>query len=56
MLEWGGVIVNSKTGGQHTTTEMESGHFPREGFGKAGYLRNIQIIDPRHFYLPIQLL
>jgi hypothetical protein len=56
MLEWGGVIVNSKTGGQHTTTEMESGHFPREGFRKAGYLRNIQIIDPRHFYLPIQLL
>jgi hypothetical protein len=22
MLEWGGVMVNSKTGGQHSTTEM----------------------------------
>ncbi|KAJ6751523.1 hypothetical protein OIU85_002001 [Salix viminalis] len=34
MIEWGGEIVDSRTGGQHTTTVMGSGHFPREGFRK----------------------
>ena len=45
MIEWGGEIVNSESDEQHTTTEMGSGHFPEEGFGKAGYFRNIQIVD-----------
>ncbi|KAJ6302129.1 hypothetical protein OIU77_016260 [Salix suchowensis] len=45
MIEWGGEIVDSRTGGEHTATGMGSGHFPREGFGKAGYFRNIQIVD-----------
>ncbi|KAF9666305.1 hypothetical protein SADUNF_Sadunf16G0215800 [Salix dunnii] len=45
MIEWGGEIVDSKTSGQHTATGMGSGHFPREGFGKASYFRNIQIVD-----------
>ncbi|KAH0884525.1 hypothetical protein HID58_060621 [Brassica napus] len=34
-IEWGGEVVNTKKDGQHTTTEMGSGHFPSEGFGKA---------------------
>ncbi|KAJ4843545.1 hypothetical protein Tsubulata_007961 [Turnera subulata] len=45
MIEWGGEVVNSESDGQHTTTQMGSGHFPEEGFGKAGYFRNIQIVD-----------
>ncbi|KAJ6299698.1 hypothetical protein OIU76_020638 [Salix suchowensis] len=45
MIEWGGEIVNSESDEQHTTTQMGSGHFPEEGFGKAGYFRNIQIVD-----------
>ncbi|GFZ02731.1 tRNA-splicing ligase [Actinidia rufa] len=45
MIEWGGEVVNSATDGQHTTTQMGSGHFPEEGFGKASYFRNIQIVD-----------
>ncbi|KAJ6424020.1 hypothetical protein OIU84_024905 [Salix udensis] len=45
MIEWGGEIVDSRTGGEHTTTGMGSGHFPREGFGKASYFRKIQIVD-----------
>ncbi|KAL3832882.1 hypothetical protein ACJIZ3_007618 [Penstemon smallii] len=45
MIEWGGEVVNSESDGQHTTTQMGSGHFPEEGFGKASYIRNIQIVD-----------
>lgn len=45
MVEWGGEVVNSESDGQHTTTQMGSGHFPNEGFSKASYVRNIQIVD-----------
>uniref|UniRef100_A0A7N0TXN6 Neprosin PEP catalytic domain-containing protein n=1 Tax=Kalanchoe fedtschenkoi TaxID=63787 RepID=A0A7N0TXN6_KALFE len=45
MIEWGGEVVNSAADGQHTTTQMGSGHFPNEGFGKASYFRNIQVVD-----------
>ncbi|WP_411024291.1 neprosin family prolyl endopeptidase, partial [Salmonella sp. s58953] len=42
LLTWGGEVVNLKTNGQHTTTEMGSGHFPSEGFGKASFFNGIQ--------------
>ncbi|WCJ19048.1 hypothetical protein M5689_001359 [Euphorbia peplus] len=45
MIEWGGEVVNSQSDGQHTTTQMGSGHFPGEGFGKSGYFKNIQVVD-----------
>eukprot|EP01018_Ginkgo_biloba_P032501 Gb_36043 [translate_table: standard] len=45
MIEWGGEVVNSEPDGQHTSTQMGSGHFPDEGFGKSSYFRNIQIVD-----------
>ncbi|WOL08874.1 hypothetical protein Cni_G17627 [Canna indica] len=45
MIQWGGEVVNSQLEGEHTSTEMGSGHFPEEGFGKASYFRNIQIVD-----------
>ncbi|KAH7665701.1 Neprosin domain-containing protein [Dioscorea alata] len=45
MIEWGGEVVNSDAGGQHTTTQMGSGHFPEDGFSKASYFRNIQVVD-----------
>ncbi|KAF5946563.1 hypothetical protein HYC85_016791 [Camellia sinensis] len=45
MIEWGGEVVNSASDGQHTTTQMGSGHFPGEGFGKSSYFRNIEIVD-----------
>ncbi|KAL8500661.1 hypothetical protein ACS0TY_020295 [Phlomoides rotata] len=45
MIEWGGEVVNSQSDGQHTTTQMGSGHFPEEGFGKSSYIRNIQVVD-----------
>ncbi|CAK9227767.1 unnamed protein product [Sphagnum troendelagicum] len=45
VLEWGGEVVNSEPGGQHTTTEMGSGQFAEAGFGEASYMRNIQFVD-----------
>ncbi|MQL96428.1 hypothetical protein Taro_029104 [Colocasia esculenta] len=45
MIQWGGEVVNSEPDGQHTSTEMGSGHFPQEGFSKASYFRNIHIVD-----------
>ncbi|XP_059449479.1 protein neprosin-like [Corylus avellana] len=45
MIEWGGEVVNSEADGQHTSTQMGSGHFPGESFGKASYFKNIQIVD-----------
>ncbi|KAK7278253.1 hypothetical protein RJT34_23279 [Clitoria ternatea] len=45
MVEWGGEVVNSRTNGQHTYTQMGSGHFAEDGFGKASYFRNLEIVD-----------
>ncbi|XP_078441854.1 protein neprosin-like [Wolffia australiana] len=45
MIEWGGEVVNLGENGVHTSTQMGSGHFPEEGFGKASYFRNIQTVD-----------
>ncbi|KAI3743007.1 hypothetical protein L1987_60708 [Smallanthus sonchifolius] len=45
LIEWGGEVVNTASDGQHTTTQMGSGEFPREGFTKASYFRNIQVVD-----------
>lgn len=45
MIEWGGEVVNSKPDNQHTETQMGSGHFPEEGFGRSSYFRNIQVVD-----------
>ncbi|KAD5802712.1 hypothetical protein E3N88_14072 [Mikania micrantha] len=38
-------VINIASGGQHTTTQMGSGHFPQEGAGKASYIKDIQIVD-----------
>ncbi|KAL8529030.1 hypothetical protein ACS0TY_006482 [Phlomoides rotata] len=45
MIEWGGEVVNSEPDGHHTSTQMGSGHFPEQGFGKSSYFRNIQYVD-----------
>ncbi|XP_010544508.1 PREDICTED: uncharacterized protein LOC104817130 [Tarenaya hassleriana] len=43
-VDWGGEIVNAQSSG-HTNTDMGSGHFPEEGFGKAAFFRNLEIVD-----------
>ncbi|XP_021860144.1 uncharacterized protein [Spinacia oleracea] len=45
MVQFGGEVVNSRAGGFHTSSQMGSGHFSGEGFGKASYFRNLQIVD-----------
>lgn len=45
MVEWGGEIVNSRANGEHTSTQMGSGHFGDDGFRKASYFRNLEIVD-----------
>ncbi|CAI8603248.1 unnamed protein product [Vicia faba] len=45
MVEWGGEVVNSRSNGRHTSTQMGSGHFAGDGFGRASYFRNLEIVD-----------
>ncbi|POO02947.1 hypothetical protein TorRG33x02_010080 [Trema orientale] len=45
MVEWGGEVVNSRPKGEHTSTQMGSGHFAEDGFGKASYFRNLEVVD-----------
>ena len=44
-VDFGGEIVNTADGGQHTTTDMGSGRFPYEGLGAAAFIRKIQYWD-----------
>ena len=46
LIEWGGQVANRQVGGgQYPSTMMGSGHVPEQGFGKASYFKNIQIVD-----------
>ncbi|CAI0398501.1 unnamed protein product [Linum tenue] len=57
MVQFGGEIVNSRsTGGGHTYTQMGSGHFADEGFGKSSYFRNLQTVDWDNNLLPLNNL
>ncbi|ESQ39067.1 hypothetical protein EUTSA_v10001722mg [Eutrema salsugineum] len=51
-VQWGGEITDAKDGSQHTTTQMGSGRFAEEGYEKASYFRNIEIVDEGEFMKP----
>ncbi|XWS50913.1 hypothetical protein CRYUN_Cryun12cG0131400 [Craigia yunnanensis] len=53
MIQFGGEIVNTRFSGFHTSTQMGSGHFAEEGFGKAAYFRNLQTVDWDNNLLPL---
>ncbi|XVE54987.1 hypothetical protein DITRI_Ditri03aG0125100 [Diplodiscus trichospermus] len=53
MIQFGGEIVNTRSSGYHTSTQMGSGHFAEEGFGKAAYFRNLQTVDWDNNLLPL---
>ncbi|KAI4314364.1 hypothetical protein L6164_027280 [Bauhinia variegata] len=53
MIQFGGEVVNSRPNGFHTSTQMGSGHFAGEGFGKASYFRNLQVVDWDNNLIPI---
>lgn len=44
-IDYGGEIVNTDTGGLHTTTQMGSGRFPSEGWQYAAYIRQLKYFD-----------
>lgn len=44
-VQWGGEITNTFAGGRHTDTQMGSGRFAHEGFGKASYARALHTLD-----------
>ncbi|KAJ4972932.1 hypothetical protein NE237_006106 [Protea cynaroides] len=52
MVQFGGEIVNSRPSGFHTPSQMGSGHFAGEGFRKAAYFRNLQVVDWDNNLLP----
>ncbi|TVU04395.1 hypothetical protein EJB05_50024, partial [Eragrostis curvula] len=47
---WGGEVFSSSDG--QSSTQMGSGHFPGEWFGKASYIRNIQVVDSSNYLRP----
>lgn len=44
-VNFGGEIIDSLTGGNHTVTEMGSGLFPSEGYGRAAFIKKIQYVN-----------
>ncbi|KAJ6431124.1 hypothetical protein OIU84_018590 [Salix udensis] len=56
MVQFGGEVVNSRPSGFHTSTQMGSGHFAGEGFGKASYFRNLQVVDWDNNLIPLSNL
>ncbi|THU65833.1 hypothetical protein C4D60_Mb05t07820 [Musa balbisiana] len=53
MVQFGGEIVNTQPLGLHTSTEMGSGHYAGEGFGKASYFRSLQVVDWDNSLIPV---
>uniref|UniRef100_A0A7N2LD75 Neprosin PEP catalytic domain-containing protein n=1 Tax=Quercus lobata TaxID=97700 RepID=A0A7N2LD75_QUELO len=45
-VTWGGEVANEQRGGEHTTTQMGSGHFAEEGPGRASFFQNLKLMDP----------
>ncbi|KAL1365527.1 hypothetical protein HN51_013550 [Arachis hypogaea] len=56
MVQFGGEVVNSRSSGSHTSTQMGSGHFAEEGFAKASYFRNLQVVDWDNNLIPLNNL
>ena len=44
-VRWGGEVLNYNSEGQHTTTQMGSGHLAEEGPRKASFFKNLNVID-----------
>lgn len=56
MVQFGGEIVNNSPTGSHTKTQMGSGQFSGEGFGKACYFRDLQVVDWDNSLVPLSNL
>ncbi|XP_045831525.1 uncharacterized protein LOC123922908 [Trifolium pratense] len=49
-VQFGGEVTNFKPRGSHTSTQMGSGHFVEEGWGKAAYIRNLVVVNTDHLF------
>jgi hypothetical protein len=49
-VDFGGEIIDKRTDGRHTRTDMGSGRWPYEGFGYAAYQRSLKYVDTSNFY------
>ncbi|KAF5793586.1 putative neprosin [Helianthus annuus] len=47
-IDYGGEVY-AESLGKHTSTQMGSGHFPDEGFGKAAFARNLEMVDQDNY-------
>ncbi|KAM7266863.1 hypothetical protein ACFE04_009029 [Oxalis oulophora] len=45
VVKWGGAIQNNNVDFKHTTTQMGSGHYAYEGYGKANLMSNIYVVN-----------
>ncbi|KAK3439351.1 hypothetical protein EUGRSUZ_C04197 [Eucalyptus grandis] len=53
-VQFGGEIVNLELMGQHTSTQMGSGHFAEENYGKAAYFQQLQVVNGDNYLVPVQ--
>jgi hypothetical protein len=49
-IDFGGEIVNTNPGGDHTHTDMGSGYWPYQGFGWAAYHLGLKYVDTKNYY------
>ena len=56
LIEWGALVLNKQSDGVQTSTQMGSGHFPREGFKRASYMRNLEVIGSSMKSRPLNYL
>lgn len=45
--------MNTQPSGFHTSTQMGSSHFSHEGFRKASYFQDLQVVDRDSSLIPI---
>ncbi|MQL89464.1 hypothetical protein Taro_022032, partial [Colocasia esculenta] len=51
-VDFGGEVLNLRSSGQHTSTEMGSGHLPYEHFRKSSFFKNVQCLNREYTYQP----
>ncbi|KAF3786535.1 hypothetical protein EJ110_NYTH20766 [Nymphaea thermarum] len=44
-IVWGGEILNKRTRGRHTSTQMGNGHFSSEPIGRVAYISHMALYD-----------
>ena len=53
LIKFGGQVLQSDGPGAHTSTQMGSGHFASEAYGKASFVRNMELVDKENHFIPM---